>query len=681
MKALSPLVLILVFSTSLAQAQSARDRALRELGISNSLHRSLNRTPVQRPRQIARPLTAVARAALPANVIPATCPEPNSVCGYVRVPLDRKHPNGTKIDIYFEQYFHSNPGPAVSAIMVNLGGPGFGSTDGRDYFQFGLFAANMDAHDLLLVDDRGRGQSAAIDCPELQHGGVDFATAEHDCAVQLGAAASRYGTGDVAGDMNDVREALGYEFIDYLGASWGGADAIAFATRYPQHVRSLVLDAPVGPPVVIPYTSQLGFRARSAPSVIGRLCSLSPLCKPDHLRPDEEVVQLVQTIRAHSLTGDAYDADGNLVHVKLDEQALLDYVVRGNFLSKGEIPAAFTSLKSGDPAPLLRIAAEGYFTLSLDDSGDATGFSLGAFYATGCSDVGEPWDWSDPVAKRQAEYKDSVSDLPSDFFFPFSRSVGQSILFSRLGLQCVSWEKPTPSAPIATRGALYPAVPTLVLQGNIDDTIPVEAGSAVASLFPIRQFVVINGSLHETTGYTQCGTDLANRFIETLSAGDTSCATAPEIFYPAVGRFPLNAKDARPAEVDRSGMNRIGLAERKVVSVAVATALDALKRTDFGFTGTGVGLRGGTFETSFLDGGLWISTLTNCAFSQDVIVNGTVNWAGDNSIDADLVVSGPGTAGGHIHVTGAWIVYGPLGKFQVSGVLGGKTVAVLVPES
>jgi hypothetical protein len=31
-----------------------------------------------------------------------------------------------------------------------------------------IFAPNMDTHDLLLVDNRGSGQSAAIDCPTFQ---------------------------------------------------------------------------------------------------------------------------------------------------------------------------------------------------------------------------------------------------------------------------------------------------------------------------------------------------------------------------------------------------------------------------------------------------------------------------------------------------------------------------------
>jgi hypothetical protein len=46
-----------------------------------------------------------------------------------------------------------------------------------------------------------------------------------------------------------------------------------------------------------------------------------------------------------------------------------------------------------------------------------------------------------------------------------------------------------------------------------------------------------------------------------------------EYISPAVGRFPLLAKDARAATPDNSGTNQVGESERKVVSVAVATRL------------------------------------------------------------------------------------------------------------
>jgi hypothetical protein len=216
---------------------------------------------------------------------------------------------------------------------------------------------------------------------------------------------------------------------------------------------------------------------------------------------------------------------------------------------------------------------------------------------------------------------------------------------------------------------------------DLDDTVPLEEASEVAALFPTSTSVTVVGAGHETTGWFQCARNIANQFIETLSPGDTSCANTPEIFWPGVGRFPRLAKDARPADINPASANQIGLNERKVVSVAVAASIDALKRTANGFSGSGVGLRGGTFQTSFPGGGVWRSTLVNCAFSEDVIVNGTVTWAGDNSISADLVISGPGTAVGSLHIEGFWQAVGPIGAFKVSGTLGGKNVAVLVPEA
>ena len=60
---------------------------------------------------------------------------------------------------------------------------------------------------------------------------------------------------------------------------------------------------------------------------------------------------------------------------------------------------------------------------------------------------------------------------------------------------------------------------------------------------------------------------------------------------------------------------------------------------------------------------------------------GTVMWKADLSFVADLAVSGTGTTGGNLHVEGAWQAPGPVGNFKVSGMLGGRRVAALVPEA
>ena len=679
MKTAHLLFVALCFGEPLTQAQtptrmSKEAPSLRRPGISKDA--PAKPSLAQAPRLLAAPALVTPNA----SISYVACPEITaSVCGYVPVPLDRKHPNGTHLQIYFEVYPHTGGGAAESAIMVNLGGPGPGTTQGRDYFQF-FFGPNLDVHDLLLVDDRGTGLSDALECPELQHGTAPFVQSEIDCVAQLGLAASRYANGDIAQDMEAVRAALGYNLIDYLGASWGGLDATAYAVRYPEHTRSLVLDAPLGTPG-LPELVRLHDRVQSDPRMIRLICLRSALCSRDQPEPDETFNELIEMIRQNPIEGYAFDASGNPMHIRVDEDALLNFVVtypQGEYVNTGEILAAAVALKHGDTAPLLRLAAEGFFTL-VGDSGDPTSSSAAAYFAIGCANTIEPFDWSAPVSVRIDQYNDAVAAKPPSYFAPFSGHAANDFLFSGNGRQCFWWQLPTPPSPAVPPHTAFPNTPTLVLDGDIDNRVPYEETNEVAELFPNSTNVIIPEAGHETTGWSQCALNLANQFIETLQTGDTSCANTPAAIFPAVGRFPFVVEDARPAQPDTTGNNQIGIAERKTVSVAVATAIDALQRTLIG-SGSGVGLRGGTFNTVF-NGPVWTVTLTNCAFATDVIVNGTFVWGSDNSIIGDLAVSGPGTAGGTLHINGFFDIPGPVGNFSLTGTLGGKRVAVLVPEA
>jgi pimeloyl-ACP methyl ester carboxylesterase len=629
-------------------------------------------------------------ASITSDVVQDTCvPEAaalGAVCGYVNVPLDRKHPTQGTIPIYFELYVHSGPGHAESAILMNFGGPG-GPTSGNRDSAFALFEQNLDVHDILLIDDRGRGLSGALgvtNCLELQHGTAPLHQALADCAAELRTAASRYGTGDIARDTEAVRAALGYDKVDYFGNSYGGTDVSAYATRFGEHLRSIVLDSPFGTPDLGKFVFEQT-RTQAQPRMVRLDCSRSPTCSPDHHNPLAELDGLVSAVRSSPVEGDAYDANGNLTHVRMDEKALLNFVLRfptGNFTSTGEVLAAAESLRRGDSGPLLRLGAEGGFSfrwLYGGDYGDPTEYSAAAHFATACVDHDQAWNWSAAIPERKKQYAAAVADLPVDYFAPFSKTVVTGKLFSFNGRNCLYWQKPTPSSPVAPPHATYPFVPTLVLSGDMDNSVPLEETSQVAALFPDSTFVPVAGAGHGSVFWSDCAAHLASEFIETLQVGDTGCARTP--VWPAVGRFPLLAGDARPAAVDPDGSNQIGVAERKVVTVAVATATDALQRSWIG-NGIGVGLRAGTFQTNYGDSS-WTTTLTGCAFATDVMVNGTITWTfgSDNSLVADLVVAGPGTAGGTIHVAGFWEAPGPVGNFKVTGTLGGKRVAALVPEA
>ena len=699
------LVVFLGFASSCCSPQAAagRERKVRAIRLLPSLllayaavvHAQLPAArPYLDPHPSHIPQRPLAHLAVPhaapklagANVISVVCPPGAqalgaAMCGNVSVPLDREHRIPGTIPIYFELYTHSAPGPAQSAILVARGGPGFSTTRRRGFYAF-LFGPNLDTHDLLLIDQRGRGLSGTITCPDLQFGNTTFVQGLEECATQLGPAVSKYGSGDIADDMDAVRAALGYEKIDYYGASYGGADITAYATRFGEHLRSIVLDAPVGTPGAA--DSRFTFeqtRTQAEAPMVSLDCQRSPLCSTDHPFPEAEFNLLVWAIRARPIEGDAYDANGNLQHVRVDENALLNFIVdnpTGNFTSTGEILAAARSLRAGDSLPLLRLGAEGFFPIDFANIGDPTVFSEGSQYATACADLSMPFDWKASIPERIEQYTDVVDELPLFYFAPFSATAATGDYFDMFAWPCQYWQRPSASSPIAEPNAHYPSVPTLALTGDLDNRVPHDEVVEVAALFPQSTVVSVESAGHVAANWTQCARTLASEFIESAQVPDTSCAETPEWMWPAVGRFPLLARDARPAPVDPSGQNQIGLAERKVVSVAVAAAVDALQRSLIG-SGTGVGLRGGTFQTNdFVN---W--TLSNCAFSQDVTVSGTLVWAtnNDNSVTADLTVSGQGTAGGTLHITGFWLVPGPVGNFKVGGTLGGKNVATLVPEA
>jgi pimeloyl-ACP methyl ester carboxylesterase len=419
MKHLSVRVLILflsLLSTAWAQAPSPTPPP----HITPPLPHFPIKPGVPQIQQIPLLLRSVEVARLPASATPdvsqSEClPDAaalGAVCGYVKVPLDRNQPHKTKISIYFELYPHTGGGPAESAILVNFGGPGPATSANRGEALY-VFGPNLDTHDILLIDDRGRGLSGTINCNELQHGIGPLDQEIADCAAQLLNGASRYGTGDIAQDTDAVRAALGYDKVDYYGGSYGGADVTAYATRFGNHLRSIVLDAPYGTPALEQFLFESN-RTHAEPRRISLQCSRSPNCSPDHPFPLLELNALIWTVRSHPVEGDAYDAGGNLKHVRVDESAVLNYMIdnaTGIFTSTGELLAAAESLWHGDSRPLLRLGAEGYFPLT-GDSGDPTIYSAGAGLATACVDAELPWNWSAPVPERMEQYAEAVSDLP-----------------------------------------------------------------------------------------------------------------------------------------------------------------------------------------------------------------------------------------------------------------------------
>jgi len=97
-------------------------------------------------------------------------------------------------------------------IVVLHGGPGF------DHRQFLPYIWQLaDHHKVILFDQRGTG---------LSSGPVDADSISIDSFVA---------------DIEGIRTAFGIDRMNLLGHSWGGILAMYYGTRYPEHLKSLIL--------------------------------------------------------------------------------------------------------------------------------------------------------------------------------------------------------------------------------------------------------------------------------------------------------------------------------------------------------------------------------------------------------------------------------------------------------
>ncbi len=194
-------------------------------------------------------------------------------CGHLTRPID---PAGTvpgTIRIGFLLYPHSDTAkPAAGTIVATEGGPGY-PTSGTNEAYLELFKPLLTDHDLLLVDNRGTGLSAPIDCHELQTMPKPTVEAVGACGRSLGPAADFYGTPLAADDLAAVLDALGIGQVDLYGDSYGTFTAQIFAQRHPERLRSLVLDG------AFATRGESGFFPNTPAAIrrnLDRLCERSP---------------------------------------------------------------------------------------------------------------------------------------------------------------------------------------------------------------------------------------------------------------------------------------------------------------------------------------------------------------------------------------------------------------------
>jgi pimeloyl-ACP methyl ester carboxylesterase len=582
-------------------------------------------------------------------VLRAHCPHFASArgafCGYLPVPLDRRHPRGRRIRIYFELYpRRDTTRPATSTIVSIEGGPGYSTTADR-VNRIALAGPLMARRDLLLVDLRGTGRSGALDCRAFTHHILPYLARAGRCARQLGPKRDFYDTSQSVQDVEAVLAAVHAGKVDLYGDSYGSYAAQAFALRYPSRLRSLVLDGTYQVPGSDPFFRDLAARTRIA---LRLACTRRPPCM-SHGDPVAALGRLVRLVRRHPITGWTWDGDGDRVFARVNEDALVQIAGSGYYYQAvwRDLPAAIRSARGGDDQPLLRLAAE---TVTTDGPEETPSYGSEALYlSVVCHDYPQPWPFSAPAADRLAITHARLRQIGTGPFHPFSGIAWIGYPYEG-GLECLDWPSPAFADPPAPPHARYPDVPTLVLNGDVDNITPLEDARVVASRFPNSHLVVIQNDVHVTAleDNFDCPKNIYAHFVQTLAPGDTSCARrTPEV--RVVDAFPLHVSGVAPATATAGDSST--LLERRVAAAAAGSVADALQRWWDNYSGFDHGLRGGTWTYSG-SGDVTTFHLHGAAFVPGVGVSGNVRWSYSHGwVRGTVTVSGPGAVHERLHLS------------------------------
>jgi len=197
------------------------------------------------------------------------CSPDGAVCAAAQVPLDYDDPAGAKTFVVLARY-PADPATKIGTVFVNFGGPGISGVTRLIQSGFGatLRALLQGRFDVVAFDPRGVGYSDPLQCFDTEGDRMAFGAAHpifpyfdeqerpyFDAYGSLGPLclgrgqpiALHMSTGDVARDLDLLRQAVGDDRITYLGFSYGSYLGNTYANMFPDKVRALVIDGVLNP--------------------------------------------------------------------------------------------------------------------------------------------------------------------------------------------------------------------------------------------------------------------------------------------------------------------------------------------------------------------------------------------------------------------------------------------------
>lgn len=393
-------------------------------------------------------------------------------CGLLIVPEDRHHPRGRTIKLPFIEVESNNPQKGPDPVLYTGGGPGVSSLHpvtsiarrsllrDRDYIAFEQRGTHF-AQPNLECEGKGK----AIQEAYIEHRSIDDAvlSAVRQCRAKLvsqGIDLSAYNTDESTADIEDLRRLLHIDSLNLMGISYSGGLMMAVLQKYPQHIRSLILDSPLPEFVNIDEEELANFNE-----------ALTTVLGSNHSALLDRFHSYFSGLGGKVFTINYQLKDGKTVTLNYGRNELLS-IIHGKVEDYDGIkvmPQMISDMIDGRQEPYVKEYFDGVFS----GSGSISGMRLSVY----CSDK---MAFEDPAIIREQET-----------IMPWLAGFHVNDVY---GAGCDAWRVKPINA--VTKKPYYSNVPALLGAGSLDDACRPLYNDMIHHYFPNSQRLLFTKRVH-----------------------------------------------------------------------------------------------------------------------------------------------------------------------------------------
>ncbi len=432
--------------------------------------------------------------------MPGTTVAVATECGWLTVAENPAEPEGKTIRLHFALARAIKPDENTTPIFFFAGGPGQAASDLWVQLR-GPLKKLQKNHDIVLLDQRGTGAASSLKC-ELDDQSIDLridygkvTEQARECLAKVDGDPRFYTTTIAMSDYEQLRVALGYEKVNLMGVSYGTRAALEYLRRYPDQVRSVVLDSIV--PVELMLGSEHSLNLDQTMDNILTDCLNDKSCAEAFPGIKAKLQQLITSTRAapkmlvveDPLTGDPIELEANIEVLSVALRML-------SYSSQTQAMLPFLISDAVNTENPKRLVAQALLVIS------------------GMQDSLNHWMELSVICAEDYPF---MQPRPED-----ANTILGEVMYKVLIAQCEIW--PRGEVPADFHQPFKSDVPALLLSGEFDPVTPPRYADQVAKQFSQHSKLVVKGQGHSVS-FTKCTSAIVTEFITNADANDldTSC--------------------------------------------------------------------------------------------------------------------------------------------------------------